>query len=154
MKKNNINGLKVTKLSVFSDNRGRVLRMLRKNEKDFIKFGECYFSEIFPKKIKAWKKNNFQYQNIVVPIGQIRLVVYDDRKWSSTKGNIRELLIGRPSSYCRVHIPPKVWYGFACVGIKTALVANFTNILHVKKQSINLSSKDKRIPYKWKINKK
>ena len=44
--------------------------------------------EILPNKIKAWKKHKEQTQNITVPIGEIILVVYDDRKGSNTQNNI------------------------------------------------------------------
>ncbi len=53
--------------------------MLRNDSPEFEKFGECYFSEIFPGKIKAWKRHNLQTQNLAVPIGLIKIVFFDSR---------------------------------------------------------------------------
>ena len=52
---------------------GDVLRFLKKRE--LKEFSEIYFSEILPKKIKAWKKNKSIEQNIIVPYGNIKLAI-------------------------------------------------------------------------------
>ena len=152
MKKEFISGVLVTKVKQISNFNGSVLHMLRSKEKDFKKFGEIYFSEIFPGKIKAWKKNKKNTQNFVVPIGNILLVIYDDRNNSRTKGNILEIKLGRPNHYNRVHIPKNLWYGFSCLGKKTALIANQIDFIHNKKNSLNLTYNNNKIPYKWEEN--
>ena len=52
-----IEGIKVTPLKQIGDDRGKVMHMLRNDSKDFVKFGECYFSEVLSDSIKAWKKH-------------------------------------------------------------------------------------------------
>ena len=66
-------------LKEISDKRGSVLHMIRSDADDFEAFGECYFSEILPKKIKAWKKHKLQTQNISVPVGEIILLTFLER---------------------------------------------------------------------------
>ena len=118
---NNIQGVKITPLREISDSRGSVLHMLRSDADDFLDFGECYFSEVLPGAIKAWKYHYTQVQNIAVPSGLMRLVLFDGRDSSITYGNILELELGRPEAYKRVKIPPKIWYGFACLSSMPAI---------------------------------
>ena len=119
-----IDGLILTPLRVLTDDRGAVLHMLRSDAKDFAGFGECYFSEINPGVIKGWKRHRLQTQNLAVPVGRIRLVAYDAREDSRTRGAVQAFDLGRPDAYARVCIPPMLWYAFRCMGSTAALLAN------------------------------
>ena len=90
MVNSNIEGIVLTKLKQIHDERGSVLHMIRSDSKEFVKFGECYFSEVLPKKIKAWKCHRLQTQNLAVPVGIIKIVIYDSRENSNSKGLIEE----------------------------------------------------------------
>ena len=151
--KTDILDLLITPLKEISDERGAVLHMLRCDELDFTQFGECYFSEIMPSSIKAWKKHTIQTQNIAVPVGRIRLVVFDDRKNSTTQGKLHIMELGRPDAYQRIQIPPKIWYGFACISETPALIVNCSNHPHNKSESSILNYNDTLIPYSWANNK-
>ena len=93
-----IHGVLISPLKQFSDQRGSVLQMLRSDAPEFVNFGECYFSEVLPGAIKAWKRHRAQTQNLAVPVGRIRLVIYDDRESSTTRGEVRVLELGRPDA--------------------------------------------------------
>ena len=147
--KNDIKGVNLINLNQISDHRGMVLHMLRSDAQDFTEFGECYFSEIFPEAIKAWKKHRVQTQNIAVPVGRILLVIYDDRELSATKGKILEIELGRPDAYQRVRISPDIWYGFKCISSGPALLVNCADYPHNKNESEVISFDDPSIPYKW-----
>ena len=147
-----IEGFKVTPLKEIADKRGSVLHMLKCDSPDFVKFGECYFSEILSDSIKAWKKHTIQTQNISVPIGKIRLVVYDCRNLTTTKGNLIVLELGRPEAYQRVTIPPNVWYGFKCISKTTALIVNCADYPHDASESHVLDLNDPSVPYSWLSN--
>ena len=75
-----IDGVIHTPLSVFPGEKGSVLRAMRKDEDGYNGFGEAYFSEIEPKKIKAWKRHREMTLNLVVPIGEIKFILFDDRR--------------------------------------------------------------------------
>jgi len=145
----NIEGVTTHKLVELADDRGSVLHMLSVNTPGFKQFGECYFSEVKPGVIKAWKMHLEQTQNLAVPIGRVKLVIFDDRDNSKTKGNLKVLELGRPDAYLRVQIPPGLWYGFACIGEAPALLANCADIPHDPKESERRSVSDTRIPYDW-----
>lgn len=144
-----IDGVAITELRQIGDERGTVLHMLRCDAPDFVGFGECYFSEVLPGTIKAWKRHHLQTQNLAVPVGRIRLVIHDDREGSPTRGNVQVLELGRPDAYLRLQIPPGLWYGFACIGNSPALLANCTDLPHDPAESETRLKDDSTIPYKW-----
>ncbi len=145
----NLEGVVITLLKEIFDPKGSVLHMIRSDDSEFVSFGECYFSEINPGAVKAWKFHQKQTQNFAVPSGQIKLVLYDDREGSSTRGALQEVILGRPNDYKRIKIPPRVWYGFTCVSQNTALIVNFTDIPHDPSESNRLPDNDRSIPYIW-----
>ncbi len=148
-----IEGLTITELRQISDERGSVLHMLRCDAPDFTRFGECYFSEILPGALKAWKRHRVQTQNLAVPAGRIRLVVFDDRQSSSTKGKLQIFELGRPDAYLRIKIPPGLWYGFACISAVPALIVNCADVPHSPDENELIAENDSPIPYVWDLGK-
>lgn len=144
-----IDGVTLTELRQISDERGAVLHMLRSDAAGFTRFGECYFSEVFPGAIKAWKRHRQQTQNLAVPIGRVRVVIYDDRDFSPTKDKLQIIELGRPDSYWRLRIPPGLWYGFSCISATPALLTNCADIPHDPAESVSRVVDDPTIPYRW-----
>ncbi|PJZ43579.1 dTDP-4-dehydrorhamnose 3,5-epimerase [Leptospira kmetyi] len=144
-----LEGVIATPLKEIFDPKGSVLHMIRADDPEYKGFGECYFSEVNPGAIKAWKLHTKQTQNFTVPSGRIKLVLFDNREYSSTKGRVQEILLGRPGHYQRVKIPPKIWYGFTCVSDEKALIANFTDIPHDPNESQRLPETDPLVPFTW-----
>ena len=140
----------LTELKQFSDERGTLLHMLRNDDPTFTTFGECYFSEVFPGAVKAWKLHREQTQHFSVPVGRIKLVIYDNRKDSISNGNVQLIHLGRPDSYFRIMIPPGLWYGFTCISKMPALLVNCADIPHNLQESEVRMIDDVSIPYKWK----
>ena len=151
MNTSEIDGVTITELRQISDERGAVLHMLRCDAPEFMRFGECYFSEVLPGVIKAWKRHRVQTQNLAVPTGRIRLVIFDDRQSSLTKGNLQVMELGRPDAYLRVKIPPDLWYGFACISALPALLANCADLPHAPDESELRSVNDPAFPYVWEL---
>ena len=145
-----INGLKITPLKQILDERGKVMHMLRNDAPHFEKFGEIYFSCIEPGAIKGWHLHKKMTLNYSVPFGKIKLVLYDDRDDSSTKGKLIELFIGH-ENYMLVTIPPMVWNGFKGIGDNTSIVANCATIPHDPDEIIYKDPFSHDIPYDWAI---
>jgi dTDP-4-dehydrorhamnose 3,5-epimerase len=145
-----IEGVRITPLRQIVDTRGKIMHMLRADEPHFAGFGEIYFSTINPGAIKAWHIHKFMTLNYAVPVGQIKLVLYDDRANSATRGEIQEILLG-PDSYSLVTVPPLVWNGFGGVGASPALVANCATIPHDPAEIERRDPFDPAIPYDWSI---
>jgi len=144
-----IEGVFVEKLKKIEDSRGKVMHMLRCDSPLFTTFGEIYFSTINSGIIKAWRKHLKMTQYFAVPVGKIKLVIYDDREKSSTKGEICELKLGEENYYL-VKIPPMLWYGFKGISNAPSLIANCADIPHDPDEIKRLDSSDTAIPYVWK----
>ena len=146
--KSKIQGVKIIKKKVLSDDRGKILHMLKKTDKEFIKFGEIYFSFVFPKKIKAWHIHKKMTLNYVAIFGRIKLVLFDDRKNSKSNGVIEEIFLSNKNHFL-ISIPPKIWNGFCSADNKLAILANCSNIPHNKKEILRINYNDPKIPYNW-----
>ena len=144
-----IEGVKLVSLLEIGDSRGAVLHMLRNDSPEFISFGECYFSEILPGVIKGWKKHHIQTQNLAAPVGRIRIVMFDDRIKSNTKGLVQVVELGRPDAYIRITIPPGIWYAFSCISLEKGLLVNCADIPHQSTESETMPLEQSHIPYKW-----
>lgn len=143
-----IDGVVITPLRQISDERGKVMHMLRATDPVFTSFGEIYFSCVYPNAIKAWHIHKQMTLNYAVPHGQIKFVLYDDRNDSSTKGEIQEIYLGE-DNYCLVTVPPLVWNGFMGLGTEMAIVANCASMPHDPDEIERRDPFDVSIPYDW-----
>ena len=145
-----IQGVEIIKKNQIVDDRGVILHMLRVDDKNYKKFGEIYFSTVNPNKIKAWHFHKLMTLNYAVVHGSIKLVLYDDRDESKTKGTIQEIILSNENHYL-VSIPPKIWNGFCSANNEEAILANCSDIPHDKEEIVRLPFDDPKFPYKWKI---
>lgn len=143
-----IDGLVVTPLRRIPDERGAVFHMLREDSPTFERFGEIYFSMVYPGAIKAWHIHTDMTLNYAVPVGMVKLVCYDDRDGSRTRGNVVELHVGE-LNYCLVTIPNMVWNGFKGAGTGPALVANCSTVPHRPDEIQRMDPFTDAIPYDW-----
>jgi len=125
----NVDGVKLTPLKQILVPDGDVLHVMKDSDQGYSGFGEAYFSEIKPGSVKAWKRHNIMTLNLVVTIGAIRFVIYDDRDDSLSCGKFYEVTLSK-KNYYRLTVPPKVWLGFECVGSDTAMLLNIASIPH------------------------
>ena len=145
-----IEGVVVTPLSQIFDERGRVMHMLREDSPVFERFGEIYFSRAHPGAIKAWHLHKRMILNYAVIFGEIKLVLFDDRLDSPTRGQVQELFLS-PENYGLVTIPPLIWNGFKGIGDKSAIVANCATLPYDPEEIERKSPSDPSIPYDWQI---
>jgi len=143
-----IHGVSITPLKQILDERGKVMHMLRCDSEVFQRFGEIYFSCVYPGAIKAWHIHKSMTLNYAVPYGHIKFVLYDDRLESPTKGELQELFLG-PDNYCLATVPPMVWNGFKGIGTEMAIVANCASIPHDPDEILKCDPLGDKVPYKW-----
>ena len=93
-----IDGVTIAKLKVIPDERGRLMEMMRSDESDFIKFGQVYMTTAYPGAVKGWHYHKEQHDNMVVVSGMMKIVLYDMRAESPTRGEIRRDLRGSAQS--------------------------------------------------------
>jgi dTDP-4-dehydrorhamnose 3,5-epimerase len=143
-----IHDVVVTPLRQIADQRGKVMHMLRSDAIGFAGFGEIYFSCVNAGAVKAWNRHRRMVCNYAVPSGQVRLVLYDARPDSPTRGAIQEIVMG-DDNYCLVTIPPMIWSGFKGLGAGLSILANCASIPHDPTEGEKLDPLENDIPFSW-----
>ena len=142
----NIDGVILTSLGIIEVEGGNVLHAMRNGDNGFYGFGEAYFSSVEHKVIKGWKRHFEMTLNIIVPIGHIRFVLFDDRDNSKTKGCFQEVTLSR-NNYQRLTVPPMIWFAFGGLAEESSLLLNVASIPHRREEQENLLLDE--IRYKW-----
>ena len=145
-----IHDVTVTPLRRIPDERGAVFHMLREDSPVFERFGEIYFSLAYPGVVKGWHQHSRMTLNYAVPVGMVKLVLYDGREDSPTSGVVQELHVGE-LNYVLVTIPPFVWNGFKGEGDNPALVANCATVAHDPGEISRMDPFENEIPYDWSL---
>jgi dTDP-4-dehydrorhamnose 3,5-epimerase len=145
-----IDGVIITPLKKISDERGCVMHMLKASDSVFKKFGEIYFSTVYPGAIKAWHAHKKMTLNYAVIVGEIKLVLFDQRDNSPTKGEVQEIFLGE-KNYCLVTVPPLVVNGFKGLGVIESIVANCSTYPHDPAEITRIDPFSKHIPYLWEL---
>jgi dTDP-4-dehydrorhamnose 3,5-epimerase len=143
-----IHDVQITPLRRIPDERGAVFHMLREDSPVFERFGEIYFSKVYPGVVKGWHIHKRMTLNYAVPVGMAKLACYDDREGSPTRGELQELHIGE-LNYVLVTVPPMVWNGFKGEGVRPALIANCATMPHDPEEIERMDPFDNDIPYDW-----
>ena len=139
-----IEGVIITQLDIIDTPGGNVMHAMKDSSVGYSKFGEAYFSQAHDGVIKAWKRHKAMVLNLVVPVGKIRFVLFDDRKVSS--GKFQEVILCK-ENYCRLTVPPMIWMGFQGLGSDTSLLLNIASIVHSPEESDRKQVDN--IKYEW-----
>lgn len=143
-----IDGVVVAPRRQIVDERGKVVHMLRATDPEFETFGEVYFSWVNPGAVKAWHLHRRMALNYTCPHGQVKLVLYDDRAGSPTRGEVMELYLG-PDRHHLVHVPPGVWNGFTGIAGHSSMVCNCATHPYDPAEIVRVDPDDPAFPYKW-----
>ncbi len=125
----NIEGVILTPLKKIIHPKGDILHGIKKNEHGYAGFGEAYFSTINKGEIKGWNKHKRMTLNLVVPMGEVTFVIYDDREESQSNRRFFTVILSR-SNYQRLTVSPGLWIAFKCSGKKANLILNVANMEH------------------------
>ena len=139
-------GVIITPQLRIQNSNGDIVRGMKVSDPGFVGFGEAYFSIINFGSIKGWKRHRSATLNLLVPVGQIRFIIYDDRTGSSTEGMFSEHTLGNINN-SRLTISPGLWVAFTGLGRDLNMLLNISSEEHEPREadSIGLDS----IPYDW-----
>jgi dTDP-4-dehydrorhamnose 3,5-epimerase len=145
-----IEGVATKKLMVHPDQRGRLFEILRSDDAIFKRFGQVYVTTAYPGIIKAWHYHKIQTDHFCCIHGRARLVLYDPRDSSPTRGNLMEFIIG-PENLLLVAIPAGVYHGFQCVSEFEAIMINIPTEPYdpACPDEYRLDWKSGEVPYSW-----
>lgn len=147
-----IEGVRIKKLRVIPDERGSLMEILRNDDEIFEKFGQVYITTAYPGVVKGWHYHKVQSDNMCVVKGMMKIVLYDSRDNSPTKGEVNEFFAGVHNPIL-LHIPVFVYHGFKCIGEEEAIVVN------IPTERYNYDNPDEyridphsvEIPYDWEL---
>ena len=145
-KEKDIDGVIFTPLKIISVADGDILHGMKISEEGYQGFGEAYFSSVHHNSIKGWKRHFKMVLNMVVPIGKIRFVLFDDRKESTTLGCFQEIMMSE-DNYGRLTVPPMIWFGFQGMASGSSLVMNVADLKHDLDEVLRKSKSEFR--YDW-----
>ena len=145
-----IRGIHTKILRVIPDERGRLFEMLRRDEPLFKTFGQVYCTSVNDGVVEGWHYHKKQVDNFVCVSGMIKLVAYDGRPGSSTKGLVNEFFIGMHNPML-VQIPAGVYHGFKGLSQPEAIVINIPTepYHHQRPDEYRLDPHQSEIPYDW-----
>jgi dTDP-4-dehydrorhamnose 3,5-epimerase len=145
-----IQGVQVKQLKWIPDERGKLMEMLRSDDPIFQKFGQVYVTTCYPGVVKAWHYHKKQDDNFIVIKGMAKVVLYDDRPGSPTKGLVNEFFAGEDNPVL-IHIPRLILHGFKAYGSEPAYVVNTVTEPYNPRQAdeFRIDPFDNHIPYDW-----
>lgn len=144
--RNMIDGVIITPLKRIPHPKGDIFHALKVSESSFFGIGEIYFSSILKNERKGWKKHSKMILNLVVPVGGIRFVIFDDRLESVSRGEFFELTLSK-DNYCRLTVPSGVWFAFEGQGFELNLLLNIASIEHDPDEAQNMELNE--MTYDW-----
>ena len=137
----------ITKLDVIDTPGGSVMHAMKESSIGYSGFGEAYFSQVDKGAVKAWKRHKKMTLNLIVPVGEVRFVLFDDREILSAQ--FQEIIISK-NNYCRLTVPPMIWMGFQGLSDGDSMLLNIADIEHdpneVDRKEIE------KINYNWSIS--
>ena len=128
----NIDKIKFFPKKIISNPKGNIMHYIKKNDENYIKFGEVYFTWVNKNNFKGWKFHKKMHMNLTVPVGNIKFTFFDEKLKKKYIFNLSEKKFGT------LYVPPKIWFSFTNMNKKKdSLVVNFSNIIHKRNESIN-----------------
>ena len=145
-----IDGVQVKKLRPIPDERGRLMEILRCDDPFFQKFGQVYMTTAYPGVVKAWHYHKKQTDHFCCVKGMMKVVLYDDREGSPTRGEVNEFFLGEHNPILVV-IPNGVYHGMKGVGTEEAIIINTPTEPYNRDDpdEYRLDPFDNDIPYDW-----
>lgn len=125
-----IEGVSLHPLKQISVPKGDLWHAFKLNDEGFVGFGEAYLTQIESRQIKGWKRHNRYVLNIVVIVGAVKFVIYDDRQESVTKGQFEEVILSPADNYQRLTVAPGLWMAFAGASAQTSILMDLIPELH------------------------
>ena len=145
-----IDGVVVTGLKLLPNEKGRLMEVQRSDDPHFPGFGQAYVTQSFAGVVKAWYRHARQVDQIAAIIGSVKLVLFDDRDASATRGVVQEIIMGELAPRL-VLIPAMVWHGFKAIGDTSAFLLHLNDrpfdLEHPDEERIGVD--DSRIPFRW-----
>lgn len=147
-----IDGVKVRSLKAIPDERGWLMELFRSDWEEFEKFGQLYITTCNPGVVKGWHYHKKQTDHFVCLRGMAKVVLYDARERSRTKGVVNEFFMGE-RNFILLKIPPLVYHGFKGIGNDEAWILNIPTEVYRydEPDEFRIPYDSKDVPYDWNV---
>lgn len=135
-----MDGVILSRLKRIHNPKGDIFHVMKKSDEEFSEFGEAYFSMIYKNDIKGWKKHKQMVLNLVVPVGAIEFVVYNENKQEFFSVTLSS------GNYQRLTVSAGLWMAFRGIE-ENSMLLNLASMEHDPDESVNKEIEE--IPYEW-----
>jgi len=135
-----LDGVILTPLKQILHPKGDIYHAIKKSDDGYSEFGEAYFSTVHKGDKKGWKKHKEMILNIIVPVGMIEFIIYneEDKEFFTT--------ILSTENYQRLTVKAGLWMAFR--GISSVnLLLNIASLEHDPAEAVTLDIEE--IRYEW-----
>lgn len=132
-----MSGVIVTPQLRISNPNGDIFRGMKSSDLGYAGFGEAYFSTVHFGSIKGWKRHRSATLNLLVPVGLIRFVIFDDRVDSQAAGQFSQFVIGG-ENHSRLTICPGLWVAFTGLSPDLNMLLNISSEVHDPNEADNV----------------
>ncbi len=145
-----IEGVIIQELTTHADERQFFREIIRVTDPFFAEgFGQFSHSAMHPGTIKAWHVHQHQVDWWYVPLGALKLALYDTRTDSPTHGETMEILMGDIYPAVCVRIPPGVAHGCKVIGGGVTHLFYITSKTYDPADEGRIPHDDPTIGYDW-----
>ena len=123
-----MDGVIVTPERIIHHPKGDILHAMKSGDAGFCGFGEAYFSKVKQGEVKGWKMHSKMTLNLLVPVGEIEIVVFDENNFFS--------LVLSSKNHKRLTIKPNLWVAFKGLSLNNMLL-NLASHHHDSEESKN-----------------
>ena len=135
-----MDGVTLTPLKQIYNPKGDIFHAMKKSDRGYNGFGEAYFTTVNKDDIKGWKKHTQMRLNLVVIVGEIEFVVYNEENKEFFSVKLSQ------NNYQRLSINPNLWMAFRGKDEYNMLL-NIADIEHNPNEAKNKELKE--IDYEW-----
>lgn len=135
-----MDGVILTPLKQIYNLKGNIFHAMKNSDIGYLGFGEAYFSTIDQNKIKGWKKHTKMTLNLIVPIGEIEFIIYNEKNKDFFSVKLSK------NNYQRLTVSPNLWMAFRGIGEYNMLL-NLASIEHDPNEAVNVDLD--KIKYEW-----
>lgn len=144
-----IEGVVIKKLTTYPDERGFFREIVRATDDFFGEgFGQFSHSLMYAGVAKAWHIHKTQVDWWYVPVGNLKVGLYDNRGDSPTKGQKQVIFMGENYEANVLKIPPGVAHGCKVLGGVTHLFYITSKIYDTNEEG-RIAYNDPKIGFDW-----
>ena len=147
-----INGVKIKELVTFADDRGIFREIWRSDDEGMGSVAQTSITMTFPGVIKAFHYHKLQTDIWYVYGGQARVVLYDLREDSSTRGQADTIVCGQHRPLA-IFIPTMVAHGYQVLGSEPVVLLYHTSRTYNQKtpDEYRIPFDDPGVGYDWAV---